>query len=176
MSSGHSGRTVLKSKVLNEEKKKQSKKQSKELASPEEGPWKRTIKATVADIRKEKDFYLLYLEDEDIGLGDFEEETILLDGLHKWLYVTFKDEKTAIKAIEMEHDPEDSNITKVEWATSRDFETYPNLLFLYGYEIQTKDDISVLKDLVSDETGLEVADIDNHDEPKAVVITFEDCL
>ncbi|XP_055874107.1 protein mono-ADP-ribosyltransferase PARP14-like [Biomphalaria glabrata] len=176
MSSGHSSRTLLKSKVSNEEKNKKSKKQTKKLASPEEGPWKRTIKATVADIRKEKDFYTLYLEDEDIGLGDFEEETMLLDGLHKWLYVTFKDEKTAIKAIDMKHDPDDSNITNVELATSRDFDTYPNLLFLYGYEIHTNDDIHGLKDLISDETGLGIEDIDVHDEPKAVVITFGDCL
>ncbi|KAK0055297.1 poly [ADP-ribose] polymerase 14, partial [Biomphalaria pfeifferi] len=165
-----SSRTLLKSKVSNEENKNSKKQTKKLVASPEEGPWKRTIKATVADIRKEKDFYK-YLVDEYIGVGDFEEDTMLLDGLHKWLYVTFKNEKTAMKAIDMKHDPDDSNITNVELATSRDFDTYPNLLFLYGY-----DDICELKDLISNETGLEVEDIDVHDEPKAVVIIFGNCL
>ncbi|KAH9499180.1 hypothetical protein Btru_004356 [Bulinus truncatus] len=145
-----------------------------EIPSLKDIPWKRTIKATISDIRMEKDFYMLYLEHEDIGLEKYEEESMLLDGLHKWLYVTFKDKETARKAFEMNHDPTDSNILKVEMATPEDFDTYPNLLFLYGFDIQSAEDTDLLKDLIQEKTDKEVDDICYHDEPKAAVIIFDE--
>ncbi|KAH9499181.1 hypothetical protein Btru_004357 [Bulinus truncatus] len=155
-------------------KSPKSSKKCNEIPSIDDGPWKKTIKATISDIRKEKDFYMLYLEDEDIGLEKYEEESMLLDGLHKWLYVTFKDKETARKAFEMNHDPTDSNILKVEMATPEDFDTYPNLLFLYGFDIQSAEDTDSLKDLIQENTDKEVDDICYHDEPKAAVIIFDE--
>lgn len=49
-----------------------------------------TVKMFVLDITKTKDFYLLYLEDENINSGPFIEECLLLDGHNKAVYVTFQ--------------------------------------------------------------------------------------
>ena len=54
---------------------------------------KSTIKATVNDVWKSKDFYIFYLEDPQVSQGCFEESSLLLDCLNKVLYVTFVDEE-----------------------------------------------------------------------------------
>lgn len=93
-------------KVHSKHKKSQKKKKSslvKEITSDsensEEEPitvhenlWK-TIKAKVSDITKTKDFYVMYFEDPKISQGQFYEESFLLDGLNKILYLTFCDRK-----------------------------------------------------------------------------------
>ena len=57
---------------------------------------RRTIKATVQDIWKSRESFVLYMEDETVSEGTFDEASMLLDCLNQVLYVTFDDEKGKI--------------------------------------------------------------------------------
>ena len=48
------------------------------------------IKVKVKDAHKSKDYYLNYFEDEQIKTGDFKEETMILDGWQKLVYIEYE--------------------------------------------------------------------------------------
>ncbi|KAK7008835.1 poly [ADP-ribose] polymerase 14, partial [Biomphalaria glabrata] len=131
--------------------------------------WNRTIKAHIRERKKSKKHYELFFE--EIGLNSFEPDSMMLDGLHKFVYVTFKDIKEAQKLCQLPVDTEDYNITKVEMAKQKDFETYEDRLFLYSYDgLSLKD----LAGFVEDKTGLDIKEVIQEDEKCAAVIVFDE--
>ncbi|KAK0055299.1 poly [ADP-ribose] polymerase 14 [Biomphalaria pfeifferi] len=131
--------------------------------------WNRTIKAHICERKKSKKHYELFFE--DIGLNSYDPDSMMLDGLHKFVYVTFKDIKEAQKLCQLPLDTEDYNISKVEMAKQKDFETYEDRLFLYSYDgLSLKD----LPGFVEDKTGLDIKEVFQEDEKCAAIIVFDE--
>ncbi|KAH9499195.1 hypothetical protein Btru_004404 [Bulinus truncatus] len=130
---------------------------------------KRTIKAGICKRNLSKQYYELYLE--DIGFQDYEYHSMMLDGLHKNVYVTFQEEADANKFCRMLHDVENSNITNVSLTTKDDFNTYNNRIFLLGSKVPQSEK---LKKLLKEKTEIEVKEIIENREQNAVVVVFDE--
>ncbi|XP_059168722.1 protein mono-ADP-ribosyltransferase PARP14-like [Physella acuta] len=130
-----------------------------------------TVKMFVLDITKTKDFYLLYLEDESINSGPFIEESLLLDGHNKSVYVTFHHKKDAEKFCSVKHKPKDSNIQKVQLAEPADFNTYNNLLYIRG--VNDDFDVKRLRALISEACAMEVNDVIQQQDTRAAIFVFD---
>ncbi|GFR99676.1 poly [ADP-ribose] polymerase [Elysia marginata] len=133
---------------------------------------RRTIKATLSDIWKSKDFYIYYLEDPSVSQDKPIEETLLLDCLNKVLYVTFEDEEGAMNMCQQKHGP-DSNFLRVEMSTEADFNTYPNKVSVHGFPLKDKSKRRFLE-FVHDVTGWEVIDIIQWNEPRSAILVFDE--
>ncbi|CAL1549062.1 unnamed protein product, partial [Lymnaea stagnalis] len=131
----------------------------------------KTVKIKIIDAKKQKDFYLLYLEDDAINEGEFYEKSILLDGLNKHVFVTFKNAKDA-RAFRRTRHNEDSNITKVTIASENDFNWYSNLVAVFGYSFESKKDINAFKDQISNCLKRDVQEIIQYDEPRSLIVKF----
>ncbi|XP_055874120.1 uncharacterized protein LOC106074325 isoform X2 [Biomphalaria glabrata] len=131
--------------------------------------WNRTIKAHICDRKKSKKYYELFFD--DIGLSSYEPYSMMLDGLHKFVYVTFKDIQEAQKLCQLPLDTEDCNISKVEMAKQKDFETYEDRLFLYSYDgLSLKD----LPGFVTKKTGLDIKEVIQEDDKCAAIIVMDE--
>ncbi|CAG5128060.1 unnamed protein product, partial [Candidula unifasciata] len=157
-------RTAEKARSESENSEEDHTEESEEL-------WKTTIKAKVSDITKTKDFYVMYLEDPHISQGQFYEESFLLDGLNRNLYVTFHDRKAAVATASFKHKA-DSNLLKVEMATKEDFDTHLNLVSVHGYFCNTDEQRRELKKKIEEISQMEVIDIIQQEEPRSAIIVF----
>lgn len=48
-----------------------------------------TVKIRLGSIKESKDVYIFYLEDPAVNTGEFIEDSLMLDGINKVVYVTF---------------------------------------------------------------------------------------
>ncbi|XP_055874100.1 protein mono-ADP-ribosyltransferase PARP14-like isoform X3 [Biomphalaria glabrata] len=127
-----------------------------------------TVKIKLHSIDTCKDTYIYYLEDESLNIGPFHEESLMLDGLHNIIYVTFHTQKDAKSFCQKKHPP-DLEISKVEMATEEDFKTYPNYIFLKG----NLENLGALAEQINEKTGLEVSDIIQEDDLDACIVKLD---
>ncbi|KAK0055295.1 poly [ADP-ribose] polymerase 14, partial [Biomphalaria pfeifferi] len=127
-----------------------------------------TVKIKLRSIDTCKDTYIYYLEDESLNIGPFHEESLMLDGLHNIIYVTFHTQKDAKSFCQKKHPP-DLGISKVEMATEEDFKTYLNYIFLKG----NLENLGALAEQINEKTGLEVSDIIQEDDLDACIVKFD---
>ncbi|CAL1527167.1 unnamed protein product [Lymnaea stagnalis] len=139
----------------------------KELSPAERA--ERTIKFNIIDVTKSKDFYSLYLEDESISEGQFIESSIMIDGMRKHLFVTFKEAKDARALRRVKHD-EKSNIAAVTLASEKDFNWHKNLIAVHGYSFESSTDKSKLKLRLSKRLKPDVVEILQYDEPRSLIV------
>ncbi|KAH9499184.1 hypothetical protein Btru_004362 [Bulinus truncatus] len=129
-----------------------------------------TVKITLSRPSDTKDIYIYYLEDDSYHFGNFYEDSLMLDGLHNILYVTFEKVKDAENFCQVKHSP-DINISKVVLTGEEDFKTYPNYIYLRG----DLGDLDDLAKLVADQARYDVEDIIQHDDPESCIVVLEKC-
>ncbi|GFO06938.1 poly [ADP-ribose] polymerase [Plakobranchus ocellatus] len=134
---------------------------------------RRTIKATVRDVRKTKMFYILYLEDKVVHKDFYDETSLFLDSLNRKLYVTFHHEEDAKKACKMMHGA-DSNIERLEKATVADFETFPDRVSVHGFCIKNPPERHKFFNFIITRTQMRIKEFFTQDEPRSVIIIFEE--
>ncbi|GFO06939.1 endonuclease-reverse transcriptase [Plakobranchus ocellatus] len=134
---------------------------------------RRTIKATVRDVRKTKQFYILYLEDKVAPPNLYDEASLFLDSLNRKLYVTFDHEEVANRACMMRHDA-NSNIEKLERATVADFDTFTDRVSMHGFCIKNTPERQKFFDFVINKTQMRIKGFVTQDEPRSVIIIFEE--
>ncbi|XP_059146945.1 protein mono-ADP-ribosyltransferase PARP14-like [Physella acuta] len=176
-SAGASARRKKKTEKSKEEKETQSaNKSTRSKTSVEKEDCdkvKRTIKAKVADVHKTKDTYVLYLEDPSINKGEIEEDTMLLDGLQKLLFVTFtfEQQKYARAFRKVKHD-ESSNLLKVTKASAEDFDIFHNMISIHCNSLTTEKDLHRVHALIQEMSHLEIINIIQYDDPRSAVVVF----
>ncbi|XP_059146918.1 protein mono-ADP-ribosyltransferase PARP14-like [Physella acuta] len=130
---------------------------------------RRTVKISIIDVTKSKDFYELLLEDEETGAGPYYNRLMMLDGLRKVLFVTFKNSKDAKEFTKIQHDGS-SNFSGITIATLEDLDIYSNLISVHSRQPIT--DMGELKHRIRKQTGLKVVNTFQYSEERSIIIKF----
>ncbi|CAL1548584.1 unnamed protein product, partial [Lymnaea stagnalis] len=104
----------------------------------------RTVKIKIIDVKKSRDFYILYLEDDSVNEGPFFECSIMQDALRKQLFVTFKEPKDA-RAFRRINFGANSNISEATNASVEELNWHSNLVAAFGYCFQSSKEKDKLK-------------------------------
>ncbi|XP_005094509.1 uncharacterized protein LOC101848340 [Aplysia californica] len=106
----------------------------------------RVIKVQVQDAEKPKDFYINYFDAPGIRTGNFKEDTMLLDGLKKYVYIEFEESKGARDMCLKNHDVKD-NIVSVCMATGKEQAFYYNVISVHGLDFSDNENLRLTKDI-----------------------------
>ncbi|XP_005090722.3 uncharacterized protein LOC101848260 [Aplysia californica] len=131
------------------------------------------VSISVRDLTKTKDFYVIYFDDLETVKGQFDESTMLIDGLQLNLYMEVSSNKVATALKEMNHDPETSNILSVSLATTSEEEVFVNLISFHGPDFSTDGTRVRLAQFVSECSGCDVIRMIQHDEPRSIILVFD---
>uniref|UniRef100_A0A2C9L0B8 Macro domain-containing protein n=1 Tax=Biomphalaria glabrata TaxID=6526 RepID=A0A2C9L0B8_BIOGL len=128
-----------------------------------------TVKIRLGSIKESIDVYIFYLEDPAVNTGEFIEDSLMLDGINKVVYVTFCSPHEARDFCELPHTESDMDILNVEMATEEDFRTYPNYIFLRG-KLNGADELA---DFIHENFHLEILDILHEDDSDSYIVIFD---
>ncbi|XP_035824673.1 protein mono-ADP-ribosyltransferase PARP14 isoform X2 [Aplysia californica] len=127
------------------------------------------IKVQVQDAKKAKDFYINYFDAPAIKTGNIKEDTMLLDGLHKCVYIEFEESKGASDMCKKEHKVTD-NIVSVCMAKEEEYLFHYNLMSLHGQDFSNGKIMEYIKYQIENATGFSVKEQIQQEEVNSIII------
>ncbi|XP_059146951.1 uncharacterized protein LOC131934836 [Physella acuta] len=134
-----------------------------------------TVRISLTDVTKPKEFYISLLESKRGYFGPYCKNLMILDGMRRFLYITFNNIQDAKKFCEKKYDS--ANIfVSTAMASASDLDVYGNLIAIHASRPITE--INKLKQHLKKVSGFEVIKTYQYNEERSIIIEFsaEKCL